>query len=618
MLLIVDPDSLQIVDASSELLKRLNYSREALIGKAITEVDCGLASVIFWDEFQRGIEKDIENAEGDLLTSTGDELPISKNVKRVNDHGQEWLIVEINDNTKMKANEDALSKLSSQLKATLEAAGDGILVISNNGRIVNMNRRFSSMWNTPQHILDKGTEAINSWISGELIDLSIYDQLVKNLDKSIQNDGPFILELSNGKVFELRVYPQMAAYETEGYVLNFHDITQHVQYEQALILERKKAEQSSQHKSDFLSNMSHELRTPMNAVLGFSQLMELDPELSEGNKEYIQEILKAGNHLLELINDVLDLTKVESGRIELSLEEFDLSQLIQECFKLVGTLAHQFNIQLRHHTNTGVRIKADRKRLKQVLLNLLSNAIKYNREQGSVYVSVSSEEDGRLCIHVKDTGAGIPAARMNELFQPFNRLDADKSHIEGTGIGLTLTRRIIGIMKGSIDVESESGVGSTFSINLPLEHDVHIEEKEIKNSGYGEDNDKDNSIHSLLHILVVEDILPNQLIARKFIEKIGHRVDIAANGYEAIESVKKHPYDLVFMDMNMPEMDGLTATKEIRKLEGEVKNIPIIAMTASAIKEDKDACIQAGMNDFISKPINIEQLRTTLHAVFNQ
>lgn len=620
LLLVVDPRTLQIAEASSELLKRLSYSREAIVGKPITDIDCSLASFIFWDELQKGNEDELENSEGELLTSTGAELPVSKNVKRIRDREKEWLIVEICDNTKVKDNEDALSMLSSQLKATLEAAGDGILVVSNSGEFINMNRRFSSLWNIPQQILKQGTQAINDWILGELIDSSAYEYLVKNLSKNSENKDPFVLELKNRKVFELRVYLQKSAYESEGYVLNFHDVTQHVQYEHALILEREKAEQTSQYKSDFMSNMSHELRTPLNAILGFTQIMELDPNLGVENLEFIHEILKAGDHLLELINEVLDLTKVESGYIELSSKEIDVSQLIKECLALVGSLTNELNIQLHYHNETDAKIIGDRRRLKQVLLNILSNAIKYNSDQGSVYISALSEKESRLCIHVRDTGPGIPAERMSELFQPFSRLDADKTNIQGTGIGLTLSRRLVELMKGSIGVESELGVGSTFSINLPLGHDFPIElnepQKVIDDNKV--ENDKGDSVNFLLHILVVEDNLPNQFIARKFIEKMGCKVDIASNGYEAIKAVKSRPYDLILMDMRMPEMDGITATKEIRKLESDLKNIPIIAMTANTTKEDKDVCIQAGMNDFISKPIKFDQLKNALQNVVNQ
>ena len=232
---------------------------------------------------------------------------------------------------------------------------------------------------------------------------------------------------------------------------------------------KNEAEQSSHAKSEFLSRMSHELRTPLNAILGFSQLMEYDHTLPDEHKGNVQEVIKGGYHLLELINEVLDLGKIESGHIDLSLEPVEVCPIVKECLNLVASLADKRNIQLSHNGLKGATVRADRTRLKQALLNLLSNAIKYNRDGGSVKLRVQTEGVDRLRILVTDTGPGIPDTRQGELFQPFNRLDAENSCIEGTGIGLTISRRIIEMMGGTVDVESEAGVGSNFWIELPLE-----------------------------------------------------------------------------------------------------------------------------------------------------
>lgn len=225
---------------------------------------------------------------------------------------------------------------------------------------------------------------------------------------------------------------------------------------------------ASMAKSEFLSSMSHELRTPMNAILGFSQLLQLDDSLSKKNLDSVEEILTAGYHLLELINEVLDLAKIESGRLNLSIETVEVSLIVTECLSLVASIANQRNIRLTHSTLKGSGVRADRIRLKQALLNLLSNAIKYNREGGSVRLQVESPNEGHTCFSVTDSGQGISADRMKELFQPFNRLGAENSEIEGTGIGLAITQRIVELMGGTVRVESEIGVGSTFRIELPI------------------------------------------------------------------------------------------------------------------------------------------------------
>lgn len=247
------------------------------------------------------------------------------------------------------------------------------------------------------------------------------------------------------------------------------DITERVKTEQALITARDEAERANRAKSEFLSSMSHELRTPMNAILGFSQLLEHDDTLDEDQVDSVREILNAGHHLLELIDEVLDLSRIESGRLEVSLEPVEVCPVVRECLGLVANMAHKRSIQLSHHGLDGVVVQADRTRLKQILINLFSNAIKYNHEGGSVKVEVKPATENRLRILVTDTGPGIADTRLDEVFAPFNRLGAENSEVEGTGIGLTISRRLIETMGGSVDVESKLGTGSTFSIVLPLE-----------------------------------------------------------------------------------------------------------------------------------------------------
>ena len=616
MLLLLDADSLAIVSASDELLKRLNYEREQLLGRCITELDSGLSAMVFWDEYRRGRERGVEAAESVFIDGDGNELPLSKDVSLFREQGRDWLLVRLTDDTRTRQEQQICARLAAQLRATLEAAGDGILVITADGRVGNMNRRMSAMWGMPEQVIEGGNDAIHGWIGDRLTEPSIYQHLIDNLGEEMDSDDFFVLELDNGKVFELRVFPQLSSGEIEGYVLNFHDVTQHVQYEQALILEREKAEQSSQYKSDFLSNMSHELRTPMNAILGFAQLMEMDEQLADSSRGYVDEILRAGHHLLDLINEVLDLSRVESGRMELDSETIDIDELLRQVLSLMRPLADARDIEMSYCLHQPLTIRSDRKRLRQVLINLLSNAIKYNRDAGSVVIEVTTAATGGVAIHVRDSGEGIPPERLADLFEPFNRLDADKTHIEGSGIGLMLTRRLIELMKGEIKVESVVGEGTTFSVFLPLDNKPAFRPRPIA----APDPVKNATVavsEALppMRILVVEDIVPNQLVARKLIEKMGHQVDVAANGQEALERVRQGRYQLVFMDMRMPGMDGLAATRAIRQLDGDYRRLPIIAMTANATGEDREACLDAGMNDFISKPINRVQLRDTLAAV---
>ena len=246
------------------------------------------------------------------------------------------------------------------------------------------------------------------------------------------------------------------------------DISERKSFEAALIEAKETAEHANQAKSNFLSNMSHELRTPMNAILGFAQVLEYDETLNADQLDSVSEIHKGGKHLLHLINEVLDLAKIESGQIEMSLELIEVLPIIEECLTLVTGLGVKRNVHISHAVLNNLRVLSDSTRLKQVLLNLLSNAIKYNREGGTVVLDVRNISADRVRICVTDTGLGIPSEKLAELFQPFNRLNAENSGIEGTGIGLTITKRIVEMMGGTIGVESTVGAGSTFWIELLL------------------------------------------------------------------------------------------------------------------------------------------------------
>jgi len=237
---------------------------------------------------------------------------------------------------------------------------------------------------------------------------------------------------------------------------------------QTLTLAKTQAESANRAKSTFLSSMSHEIRTPMNTILGYSQLMQMDENFPESHKLNVEEMLSAGDHLLELIDDVLDLSKIESGQLDLAIANVDLCSVLEESLGLIAGLAQKNKIKVSHRGLEGIQIKCDRRRLKQILINLMSNGIKYNKPEGILNIEVESAALDRVRILVKDTGKGIPKERLAELFQPFNRLGAESSAIEGTGIGLLITRRLVEAMEGEIGVTSEVGVGTTFLVVLPL------------------------------------------------------------------------------------------------------------------------------------------------------
>lgn len=409
---------------------------------------------------------------------------------------------------------------------------------------------------------------------------------------------------ADGDEFPLEVSVSEIHIEKDRFFVGlFRDITLRKQDEAALVVAREEADRANQAKSEFLSSMSHELRTPMNAILGFGQLMESEETLSDEQQDNVKEILKAGQHLLTLINEVLDLAKIESGRVDLSLEAVGVRPVIEECLSLVAEQAKRRTIRLSQEAVAAVAVRADRTRLKQVLLNLLSNAIKYNRDGGSVQIDTQPTGEGRLRIRVRDSGAGIAPDRLEELFQPFNRLDAENSEIEGTGIGLTITRRIVEMMGGAVDVESEVGIGSTFWIELPLEflaeEDGGIPASSPRGKALAKDADGGQTV------LYIEDNPANLKLVAKILGHLPHIHLLTAHSSElGIELALARRPALILLDINMPGMDGYQVLA-FCKAEASLKEIPIIAVTANARPSDIDRGIAAGFAGYITKPINI-------------
>ena len=380
------------------------------------------------------------------------------------------------------------------------------------------------------------------------------------------------------------------------------DITKQKNAEINLIRAKVEAEYANNAKSEFLSSMSHELRTPMNAILGFGQLLEFDDDMTDLQNDNVQEILTAGHHLLNLINEVLDLAKIESGQIELSLEPVDVCQAVEECLNLMEPLALKRDIRISHSGLKGVAVRADHTRFKQVLINLLSNAIKYNHDGGTVRLDVEHIENDRLKIIITDTGIGVPEDGIADLFQPFNRLNAEKTSIEGTGIGLTITRRIVELMGGSINVKSEIGVGSSFWIELPLET--------IEESDYIEvidDSAESQPIDATIKhtVLYIEDNPANLKLVAQI---LGHRKHIhlltAHTPEIGIELAKSRLPELILLDINMPNIDGYEVMG-IFNNDSSLRNIPVVAVTANAMSRDIDRGNAAGFIDYVTKPIDV-------------
>ncbi|WP_018953828.1 PAS domain-containing protein [Thioalkalivibrio sulfidiphilus] len=387
------------------------------------------------------------------------------------------------------------------------------------------------------------------------------------------------------------------------------DITEQVDAENALIRAREEAEQASRAKSEFLSSMSHELRTPMNAVLGFAQLLQYDARLEQDQQDSIHEILRAGRHLLELINEVLDLARVESGRIDLSLEPVELCAVVEDCLGLMEPLARERRLTVEHQGLSGVVVRADRGRLKQVLLNLISNAIKYNRDQGRIDLRVASAGAQRVRVLVEDTGPGIPVELQARLFEPFNRLGAEGSDVEGTGIGLTISRRLIEMMGGQIGVDSKPGKGSRFWVELPLEQQEVSEHAQSDADEDSETLTDDGRQHLLLY---VEDNPANLKLVSQMLARRPHIHLLTAHTPElGLELAMARQPDLVLLDINLPGMDGYQVL-EVLRADSRLRHVPVVAISANAMERDIERGRTAGFAEYLTKPLDLMRFNAVL------
>jgi signal transduction histidine kinase/ActR/RegA family two-component response regulator len=385
--------------------------------------------------------------------------------------------------------------------------------------------------------------------------------------------------------------------------------------EKADILARE-AITASQAKSEFLANMSHEIRTPMNAVLGFAELLSQEP-LADEQSRFVRAILDSGNNLLCLINDILDFSKIEAGKLNLELVECDLSQILESIQSLLGPSASDKRITLRilQCDQLPRRIRTDPIRLKQCLINLVSNAIKFTAK-GHVYLNVSLEstegQQDRIRFDIEDTGIGIAPDQLERIFEAFTQADSSTTRqYGGTGLGLTITKRLAELLGGTLTVASRPGHGSVFTLRLPLVPLGPVSETTDRYAWVQEiETAKPTNREGQGRALIVEDNPSNQILAELMLRKMGWQTDTAADGTEAIQRVQEKAYDLILMDMQMPNMNGYDATRALRR-QG-VRTI-IVALTANAMVGDAEKCRQAGCDDYLSKPILKDELAAMLN-----
>jgi PAS domain S-box-containing protein len=376
---------------------------------------------------------------------------------------------------------------------------------------------------------------------------------------------------------------------------------------------KEEADKANMAKSDFLSKMSHELRTPLNGILGFSQLLELDNTLTPQQKLFVDEILKGGRHLLSLINEILDLSRIETGNLKISSDNVNIAKIVDECVNLIGSLAKDKRIEIRkvHNHHSSMNLYTDQVRLKQVILNLLENAVKYNRYGGQVTITSELKKDA-IMVHVRDTGIGISLEEQSKIFEPFYRIEGNPT-VEGTGIGLSLVKQIIQLLGGKIGLQSTKGIGSDFWFELPLTHSFPIE------NTINEMAESYVYLHtSNKNILYIEDNPSNLQLVKEILDKMeGMTLQTAQTGEMGLQIANTEQVDLILLDIHLPDMNGFEILERL-KANPLTMEIPVIALSANAMPEDIQNALTQGFKNYITKPINIKSFLSALTSSFTE
>ena len=506
-----------------------------------------------------------------------------------------------------------VARAKATLDEALGAMGDGFLLCDAQDRVVAWNRRYLEIfpWVRDEIAVGLPFRRLAQLVAPAMVPDGTEAELQAWVDRRMaihaSGNGMYEQELAHGMV----VHAIERRTPEGGVVSVTRDITA---AERALSRAKAAAEAANESKSQFLAAMSHEIRTPLNGVLGMNGLL-LNTPLTPEQRRFAELIRSSGQTLLTVINDILDLAKIEAGRMELEIAEFDVSTTLDEVVSLLSVRAQAkgLTLGLRMPPDLPEALLGDPSRLRQVLFNLIGNALKFT-EHGSVEVEVQhrslADNKTELMIVVRDTGIGIAPDAMPKLFDRFMQADATTARrYGGTGLGLAISREIVDLMGGRIEVESAVGVGSTFKVLLPMERGDPNRLRMAESTLMGA------SDMAGLRILVAEDNGVNQILIKAILDQMGHFSDIVANGIEAVRQVQSAQYDLVLMDIQMPEMDGEAATRAIRSLHNGTSAIPIIAMTANAMVEEREAYLASGMNDYVSKPISARMLAAAITRV---
>ncbi|MBZ0156489.1 MAG: response regulator [Alphaproteobacteria bacterium] len=632
-MLFIDPEQGNIIDANPAASSFYGYSIDELTSMRLTRI-----STLTEDEISREMRRAvIENrphfpSHSRHRVAGGEIRDVEVASGPIRIKGRQYLYAIIHDITDRKRAELALKRSHEFSKTVLNSMSDAISIIDvNSFRIVGVNNVFLEEVGKEEHsvLLRKCYE-----ITHRRTEPCSAPELLCPLSETVRTGRHAVSEHvhygKDGKKFHVEVSTSPIR-DSEGKVIQVvhvaRNITERKAYEEALRSAKEEAEGANRAKTEFLANVSHEIRTPLNGIIGLTELA-LDTELTREQREFLEMVKQSSHSLLDVINSILDLSKIEAGKMCLERTEFELPSIVQSVISSLGVHAKQKGIDVRTVILPSVPLllQGDPKRLRQILINLVWNAVKFTRE-GEIRIGVDVEKGNsppspaRLLFSIRDSGIGIPGDKLESIFDSFTQGDSSITRkYGGAGLGLAISRQLVHLMKGKIWVESRMGEGSTFFFTAEFDR-VNTGNGTGVSPGMAEPFEKDREEGPLpgasregekvsARVLLAEDNAVNQKLVASLLERRGYSVTIAGTGREVIEILEKQHFDLILMDIQMPEMDGIEAARLIRSAVSPVINprIPIIAMTAHATSGYRDQCLEAGMDAYIAKPINIKEV----------
>ena len=613
----------RFIDVNESFTRAMGFSREELIGRTGLELNIW-ADPAEREEVLRVLQKDGSVRDMDIhgRMKSGEIRSVQVSIEIIELDGEQCVLIATNDITERKRAEEALRQSEGRYRSIIEDMHDGYFEMDLKGTLTFFNDALCKLHKrSPEELIGTNNQEFMDAETAKRA-LAVYSKIYLTGEparglvwkRTRPDDGDRWFESSASLMKDADGKPT-------GFRGISRDITQQILDEAALQRAKEAAEAANRAKSEFLANMSHEIRTPMNGIIGMTELT-LDTPLAPQQREYLGMVKDSADALLSIVNDVLDFSKIEAGKLDLDPINFQLRDCIEDTVKALGLRVHQKGLELTYQIlpEAPDDLVGDPGRLRQIITNLVGNAIKFT-SQGVVAVRVTVDalgsDDVLLHFAVADTGIGIPAEKQQVIFDSFSQADGSTTRrYGGTGLGLAISSKLVSMMGGQIWVESRPEMGSTFHFTARFAAQKKEEEAAPLTPAPETNSNSRRANKEHLHILLAEDNAVNQRLAARLLEKEGHSVLVVSDGRQAVAAFESESFDLILMDVQMPEMNGYEATAAIREKErAPGGHIPIIAMTAHAMKGDRERCLDAGMDGYVSKPIKSTQLVEAIEEV---